>query len=96
MINLKEESLKINKFLINIFKKINIQLIDFKIEFGFTFDKNGKKNIMLADEISPDNCRLLDTESKLNFDKDLFRNDTGNLVQGYLEIVKRLKINIEG
>ena len=95
LINLKEESLKINKFLINIFKKINIQLIDFKIEFGFTFDKNGKKNIMLADEISPDNCRLWDTESKLNFDKDLFRNDTGNLVQGYLEIVKRLKINIE-
>ena len=51
---------------------------------------------MLADEISPDNCRLWDTESKQNFDKDLFRNDTGNLVQGYLEIVKRLKINIEG
>ena len=95
LLKLKKESLKINQILINIFKKINIRLIDFKIEFGFTFDKNGKKIIMLADEISPDNCRLWDSVSKQNFDKDLFRNDTGNLIQGYLEIVKRLKINVE-
>ena len=95
LLNLKEECLKINVILINFFRKINIRLIDFKIEFGYMFDKNDIKNILLADEISPDNCRLWDRESKMNFDKDLFRNETGDLVQGYHEILKRLKIDIE-
>ncbi len=95
LIFLKKKSLKINQLLISIFKTINIRLIDFKIEFGFLFDEMGEKKILLADEISPDNCRLWDIKSKANFDKDLFRNSTGNLIEGYLEVANRLNISIE-
>ena len=79
---------------INLFSKINIELIDFKIEFGKTVNDNENKFI-LADEISPDNCRLWDKDTKKNFDKDIFRNNTGDLIEGYQEIVKRFEIKIE-
>ncbi len=91
---LKNKALIINKFLINLFSKINIELIDFKIEFGKTLNNNEGK-LILADEISPDNCRLWDKNSKKNFDKDIFRNNTGDLIAGYQEIIKRFKIRIE-
>ena len=79
---------------INLFSKINIELIDFKIEFGKTVNDN-EDIFILADEISPDNCRLWDKDTKNNFDKDIFRNNTGDLIEGYQEIVKRFEIKIE-
>ena len=67
--------------------KINLKLVDFKIEFGKT--SNG--DIILADEISPDTCRLWDKDSNQKFDKDIFRRDLGDLVEGYTEVLNRLR-----
>ncbi|MDE5842299.1 MAG: phosphoribosylaminoimidazolesuccinocarboxamide synthase [Muribaculaceae bacterium] len=78
---------RINKVLQEMFKEIGIRLIDFKIEFGKTAD--GK--IVLADEISPDTCRLWDTETNKKLDKDRFRRDLGNVIEAYEEIDGRLK-----
>ena len=64
------------------------QIQTFKIEFGKTVNDDENK-LILADEISPDNCRLWDKNTKKNFDKDIFRNNTGDLIEGYQEIVKR-------
>jgi phosphoribosylaminoimidazole-succinocarboxamide synthase len=85
---IKNYSLKINQILKNLFDKINIKLVDFKIEFGI--DKN--KEIILADEISPDSCRLWDKSTNNKMDKDRFRRDLGGLVEAYQEIANRLKI----
>lgn len=79
-------SLKINDILTQYLKQSNIELIDFKLEFGK--DKEG--NIMLADEISPDTCRFWDTKTKEKLDKDRFRQDLGNVTEAYEEILKRL------
>ena len=87
---IKTIGLKINKLLIEYFKKINFILVDYKIEFGF-FDKK----IILADEISPDSCRLWDIKTKHSFDKDIFRENKGDLLKSYLEVLKRLKIEVE-
>ena len=87
---IKKIGLKINKLLIKYFKKINFVLVDYKMEFGFL-----KKNIILADEISPDSCRLWDIKTKQSFDKDIFRENKGNLLKSYLEVLKRLKIEVE-
>ena len=77
---------RINEFLKEMFAKINIRLIDFKIEFGKTSD--GK--IVLADEISPDTCRLWDAETNVKLDKDRFRRDLGDVIGAYKEIDRRL------
>ena len=77
---------KINKALQELFDKINIILVDFKIELGKTSD--GK--IILADEISPDTCRLWDKDTLKKLDKDRFRRDLGNIEEAYIEVVKRL------
>ncbi len=79
-------ALKINEILTEYFKEANIELIDFKLEFGKT--KDGK--IVLADEISPDTCRFWDTVTKEKLDKDRFRRDLGDVDKGYREIMKRL------
>ena len=84
---IKRIGLKTNSLLINYFKKINFILIDFKIEFGTL-----KEDIILADEISPDSCRLWDKKTKVSFDKDIFREDKGDLLKSYKEVLKRLKI----
>lgn len=84
---LKEETLKINKLLKEFFGKINLKLVDFKIEYG----KDDDGNIILADEISPDTCRLWDKDTNQKFDKDIFRRDLGNLVEGYQEVLDRIK-----
>ena len=78
---------KINKALQELFDKINIILVDFKIELGKTFD--GK--IILADEISPDTCRLWDKDTLKKLDKDRFRRDLGDVTEAYVEIYQRLK-----
>lgn len=64
---------------------------DFKLEFR-RLKKNGKSQIMLADEISPDTCRLWDVVSKKKLDKDRFRKDLGNIIQAYQEVAERLGI----
>ena len=73
------------------FKKIGIKLVDFKLEFG-RLKKNGKSQIMLADEISPDTCRLWDIVSNEKLDKDRFRKDLGNIIQAYQEVAGRLGV----
>lgn len=78
---------KINDLLKEFFKKQNINLIDFKIEFGK--DENGE--ILLADEISPDTCRFWDAKTGEKLDKDRFRRDMGNVEEAYEEILKRIK-----
>lgn len=83
---LKQETLKINDLLKKFFNKINLKLVDFKIEYGK--DENG--NILLADEISPDTCRLWDKDTNQKFDKDIFRRDLGNLIDGYKEVLDRM------
>jgi phosphoribosylaminoimidazole-succinocarboxamide synthase len=87
---IRNYSLKINQILRETFAGINIKLVDFKIEFGF--DAQG--NIILADEISPDSCRLWDKDSNDKMDKDRFRRDLGGLVEAYGEVAKRLGIEI--
>ena len=79
-------ALKINDILTEYFKEANIELIDFKLEFGKT--KDGKS--VLADEISPDTCRFWDMTTKEKLDKDRFRRDLGDVDKGYREIMKRL------
>ena len=83
-------TLKVNKILKSFFKNIQLQLVDFKLEFGYDF----KNNILLGDEISPDNCRLWDLNQKndtsVSLDKDRFRNDLGGLIEAYSEINRRI------
>lgn len=83
---LKEKALKINDVLTGFFAELGIRLIDFKLEFGK--DYTGK--IMLADEISPDTCRLWDAKTNQKLDKDVFRRDLGNLTDAYENILARL------
>ena len=83
-------TLKINVILKSFFKNIQLQLVDFKLEFGYDF----RNNIILGDEISPDNCRLWDLNQKndiiVSLDKDRFRNDLGGLIEAYSEIHRRI------
>lgn len=83
---IKDLTLRINAILIDLFKKIDITLVDFKIEFGRKLDGT----IVLADEISPDTCRLWDTVTQKKLDKDRFRRDLGNVEDAYQEILARL------
>ena len=69
------------------FDEIGVKLIDFKVEFG----KSADGEIVLADEISPDCCRLWDKETNDKLDKDRFRRDLGNVMEAYVEILNRLK-----
>ena len=86
-------SLRINDILIGLFRGIGIKLIDFKIEYGKAWNKDKNKNeIVLADEISPDTCRLWDSKTEKILDKDRFRKDLGNIIEGYQEVAKRLGI----
>ena len=84
-------TLKINLILKSFFKNIQLQLVDFKLEFGYDF----RNNIILGDEISPDNCRLWDLNQKndtiVSLDKDRFRNDLGGLIEAYSEIHQKNK-----
>jgi len=83
--------IKINNYLTNMFKRVGIKLVDFKLEFG-RLKKNTGHQVMLADEISPDTCRLWDIASKKKLDKDRFRKDLGNVMQAYKEVAERLGI----
>ena len=87
----KKMILRINDFMIGMFRGIGIKLIDFKLEFG-RIKINGKNEIILADEISPDTCRLWDAVTDKKLDKDRFRKDLGDLIPAYTEVAKRLGI----
>ena len=86
-----DELRRINDFLQGMFRGVGIKLVDFKLEFG-RIEKDGKKDIILADEISPDTCRLWDATTDKKMDKDRFRKDLGNLVEAYQEVARRLNI----
>ena len=86
-------TLRINDILLGMFRGIGIKLVDFKIEYGKTWNKDTeKREIVLADEISPDTCRLWDNKTDKKLDKDRFRNNLGNLIDAYQEVAKRLGI----
>ena len=88
---IKKMILRINDFMVGMFRGIGIKLIDFKLEFG-RVKINGKDEIILADEISPDTCRLWDSVTDKKLDKDRFRKDLGDLIPAYTEVAKRLGI----
>jgi phosphoribosylaminoimidazole-succinocarboxamide synthase len=84
-------SLRVNDFLSGLFISIGIKLIDFKLEYGRLWD-NEEMRIVLADEISPDNCRLWDAKTNEKMDKDRFRRDMGAVEEAYQEVARRLGI----
>ena len=87
----KKMILRINDFMIGMFRGAGIKLIDFKLEFG-RLKENGKNEVILADEISPDTCRLWDSITDKKLDKDRFRKGLGDLIPAYTEVAKRLGI----
>jgi phosphoribosylaminoimidazole-succinocarboxamide synthase len=88
-------ALRINDFLLGLFTGIGIRLIDFKLEFGRLYEGD-EMRIVLADEISPDNCRLWDMQTNEKMDKDRFRRDLGKVEEAYQEVARRLGILPEG
>ena len=84
-------TLRINDLLQGMFRGVGIKLVDFKLEYGKVWEKD-KQEIILADEISPDTCRLWDIKSERKLDKDRFRKDLGNIIQAYQEVARRLGI----
>ena len=94
--NIDKMSLRINDLLQGIFSSIGIKLIDFKIEYGRIWNNIRELNeIILADEISPDTCRLWDMRTEKKLDKDRFRKDLGNVIEAYQEVARRLGITPE-
>ena len=86
-------SLRINDILTGMFRVIGIKLVDFKLEFGKSWNKDKKDTqIILADEISPDTCRLWDLKTEKKLDKDRFRKDLGKVIEGYQEVARRLGV----
>ncbi len=81
---------RINDYLNGLFAGINIRLVDFKVEFGRLFGEYDELYILLADEISPDNCRLWDANTGEKLDKDRFREELGGLIDAYQNVAKRL------
>ena len=88
---IEEMTFRINDFMSGMFRGVGIKLVDFKLEFGRLWENN-KKEVILADEISPDTCRLWDVKSERKLDKDRFRKDLGNIIQAYQEVARRLGI----
>ena len=86
---INEECKRINDFLQGMFRAIDIKLVDFKIEFG---KQKSNNKVILADEISPDTCRLWDSTTEKKLDKDRFRKNLGNIIEAYQEIARRFGI----
>lgn len=84
---IRETTLKINQLLKEFFLNLNLKLVDFKIEFG----KTEAGIILLADEISPDSCRLWDVDTNQKYDKDVFRQDIGDLIETYKAVLTRMQ-----
>ncbi len=88
-------SLRVNDYLFGMFAAVGIKLIDFKIEFGRLYEGDMVRTV-IADEISPDSCRLWDTTTNEKLDKDRFRRDLGNVTEAYTEVARRLGILKQG
>jgi phosphoribosylaminoimidazole-succinocarboxamide synthase len=88
-------ALRVNDFLTGLFLGVNIRLIDFRLDFGRLYS-DSEVRIVIADEISPDNCRLWDSRTNEKLDKDRFREDLGRVGEGYQEVARRLGIAPEG
>ncbi len=88
---LKEKALAVNSLLQKLFKEIGVTLVDFKLEFGWS--EEGK--VLLADEVTPDTCRLWDQKTNEKLDKDRFRRDLGRVLESYQEIYDRLQTHLE-
>lgn len=86
-------TLRVNDFLSGMFSAAGIRLVDFKLEFGRLYEGDMVRTV-LADEISPDSCRLWDMETNEKMDKDRFRRDLGGLTEAYQEIARRLGLNV--
>tara|TARA_Y100000590_G_scaffold189287_1_gene215646 strand:+ start:14698 stop:15480 length:783 start_codon:yes stop_codon:yes gene_type:complete len=84
-----DKCFRVNDFMQGMFRGVGIKLVDFKLEFGKSMID---RKILLADEISPDTCRLWDVSSEKKLDKDRFRKDLGNIIQAYQEVARRLGI----
>ncbi len=84
-------ALRINDFLCGLFLGVGIRLVDFKLEFGRLYEEE-EIRIVLADEITPDSCRLWDIETNEKMDKDRFRRDLGKVAEAYQEVARRLGI----
>ena len=84
-------TVRVNDYLSGMFGAVGITLVDFKIEFGRVWE-NDFSRVLLADEISPDSCRLWDTNTGEKLDKDRFRRDLGNVIESYTEVARRLGI----
>ena len=89
-------ALRVNDFMAGMFAAIGIKLVDFKIEFGRFWETENQMRILLADEISPDSCRLWDAETNEKLDKDRFRRDMGGVSEAYQEVATRLGIMPKG
>lgn len=87
---------RVNDYLSGMFSGIGLRLVDFKLEFGRIWGEHGELYVVLADEISPDNCRLWDAKTGEKMDKDRFRFDLGDLVEGYQYIAHKLGLVPEG
>jgi phosphoribosylaminoimidazole-succinocarboxamide synthase len=87
-------ALRINDYLCGLFTAVGLRLIDFKLEFGRLI-RDDMIQIILADEITPDSCRLWDVKTNEKLDKDLFRHDLGDIVEAYKEVARRLGIYID-
>lgn len=83
---------RINDYLSGLFRGAGMQLVDFKLEFGRVYDAEGYEGIVLADEISPDSCRLWDIRTGEKMDKDRFRRDLGKVEEAYREVARRLGV----
>ena len=92
MEEIREMALRTNDFLVGLFRGAGMQLVDFKIEFGRVFSEDGYEGIILADEISPDSCRLWDIKTGEKMDKDRFRRDLGKVEEAYQEVARRLGV----
>ena len=90
MLEIREKAFAINNVLRSFFLKASLILVDFKVEFGF----DDLQNIILADEISPDSCRLWDLKTKTKLDKDVFRYNLGDISKSYQEIADRIGVKI--
>jgi len=85
---------RVNDFLTGLFLGVGIRLVDFKLEFGRQYD-NDMMRLIVADEISPDGCRLRDIKTDEKLDKDRFRRDLGDLIEAYQDVARRLGILVE-
>ncbi|MEZ5814973.1 MAG: phosphoribosylaminoimidazolesuccinocarboxamide synthase [Alphaproteobacteria bacterium] len=87
---------RINDYLSGLFAGLGLRLVDFKVEFGRIYGEHGEIYLVLADELSPDNCRLWDDKTGERLDKDRYRYDLGDLIEGYQKIAEKLGLVPEG